>query len=911
MVSEPVLCRSFVGRVAELDHLVARRRAAAAGRGGTVLIAGEAGVGKSRLLREFRRSLPRRTTRIAGAACREFAQRPLGPWLDVLAALDPRAAAALTSHAFASKDEQMAALVETFERLAARSTTIVFLEDLHWADPDIVQVLLVLTERAVDQRMLFVGTYRDDEMIAGHPTFPLVGRVLRERSTSLVKLTAFDEREMTQLLRDALAPEPQLPADVLRDVRRRADGNALFGEELLRHAVDRFRYGDEAYKEPLPLSLDAIIRERLKHCEREERDLLMRASLFGRTFDIDVLADAFGVPLERCRPALVRLAALQLVAPTGPQESEYRFRHALTRDVIYGEIPQNELPMLHERLAEAIMARGAADQHVEWLAYHYRLAGDRERAAPFGMAAGNAARAVHAYEDAAAWYERAAEDFAAGADSAGALVQAGLMHVFCSDIDGALLLYERAAAAYERAGRCDDAIVARVMAAGALHNNGRADDSIALLEETKARLGARAERTVRERLNVRLGLSYAFARRTDEAWAAVQEIGGETLDASSALAAEAHFLRGALHAQRAEPERWRIHLDRGLEIFERIGALPDNVRVALGNGATQALALGESSLARAYQTRALELARKLNSGVAYESFVLAEMELRRGHVDAARALVRADFGPTKLTERVERAVVAVALATLCGDDDLDKLVETALLEEALEGGHDTAAVRLSAAYAAACEAIGRRSEADRLLRRAAGMIATAYDMTLPLATIARLRPNLVANLKPLVERAARRAADRVNQALLSLVEAALAREAGDADARLSAGRQAARRFAELDWRVLEAQAYEIAGDETAAREAYRSIGAHAELRRLERDPAGGAAVARSQSALTPRERELVRIVAEGKSNRAAAVALSVSEKAIEKHLTSIYAKLGMTSRAQLAAYVASRRPERS
>ena len=909
MVSEPILCRSFVGRVAELDHLVARRRAAAAGRGGTVMIGGEAGVGKSRLLAEFRASLPRRTTRVGWSACREFAQRPLGPWLEVLGALDPHAAGGVAAHAFASKDEQMAALIDTFERLAARSTTIVVLEDLHWADPDIVQLLLVLTERAVDQRMLFIGTYRDDEIVPGHPAFTLLGRILRDRATSLVKLKTFDEREMTQLLRDALPPERPVPEDVLRDVRRRSDGNALFGEELLRHAVDRFRYGETGFSDPLPISLDAIIRERLTRCASEDRELLMRASLFGRSFDIDVLADAFETPVDRCRPAMERLAALQLVDRADAEAAEYRFRHALTRDVIYGEIPEAELPQLHERLARAITTRGATEQHVEWLAHHYRLAGDGERAAPFCIAAAVNARGVHAYDDAAAWYERAAEAFPDSVEAASALVQAGLMRVYTNDVESALRAYERAAIVYERDGRVDEAIVARVMAAGPLHNGGRVNDAIALLEDTRERLAARAAAAYRDRLIVRLGFLYAWARRTDEAWAAALQIGDETLDAVSPLGAEAHFLRAALHAQRAEPDSWRRHLDRGLELFERVDSLPDNVRAALSNGAMQALALGETGVARAYERRAYELARSLNSEVDYEGLLLAEIELRAGNLESARALVSASSGPARFNVRFHRTIVSLTLACVRGDGDLEALADQALLDEAVRNGHDTATIALSTAYATAFEALDRGLQTDRLLRGAVKLITTVYDTALPIAAIARLRPALVSALRPLVTTAAARPGDRVARALLAFIDASLARDRGDAAAARDAGRRAANEFGEIQWPLLAAQALELAGDDEAARRAYRALGAVAEVRRLERDFASVEGSASLQTSLTPRERELVRVIAEGKTNRAAASALSISEKAVEKHLTSIYSKLGMTSRAQLAAYAAARRPD--
>jgi DNA-binding CsgD family transcriptional regulator/tetratricopeptide (TPR) repeat protein len=906
VISQPILCRSFVGRVAELEHLAARRRDAAAGRGGMVLVAGEAGIGKSRLLAEFRRSLPKRTTRVASSSCREFAQRPLGPLVEILAALDQQASASLAAGAFASKVEQMAALVETFERAAGGATTIVFIEDLHWADPDLVAVLLVLAQLAADRRLLLVGTYRDDELTSGHPIFPLLGKILRERSSSLVRLAPLDDREMTQLLRDALHSAPPLPDGVLRDVRKRADGNALFGEELLRHAADRSAGAGDDALEPLPLSLETIVRERLARCEPDDRELLVRASLFGRSFDIVLLAEAFGVSIDACRNAMSRLATLQLVDRTSEESTHYRFRHALTRDAVAAELPEAQRAEPHRQIARAIATSGTGDLHVEWLAHHYALGDEHERAAAYGVAAGDAARCVHAYEDAAVWYERAAVSFASDVDSAKALVKAGLMHVLSNDVDRALDLYGRASEVYEASALFDEAIATSVMAAGALHDSGHIYAAISQLHAVNDDLGPRATREVRDRLLVRLGFLHAFARNTDNAWEVAQAIDDTTLDAMTPLAAEAHFLRGALHAQRAEPELWRAHLDRGLDIFERIDALPDNRRAALGNGALQALALGEAALARAYESRALELARTLNSGVAYESAVMAEIELRQGNLERARTLLRAGDEPTKFIARAQRAVVATTLAMLRGDDAA-ALVDEALLDEANSGGQFEMMTKLATVYATALEAAGREPEVERLLDRDV-TVATAYDMTLPIVTIGRLRPHLIERMRAIVERAAQRPADRVNQALLPLLDAMQARHAGEAGKARDAGREAARRFADLGWPVFEAQALEAGGDHTAALKRYRAIGAHGAVRQLERLLAEEPGETRSRSLLTPREREIANAIAAGKSNRAAADALSVSEKAVEKHLTSIYAKLGLTSRAQLAAYISAGRP---
>ncbi|HTU81627.1 MAG TPA: AAA family ATPase [Candidatus Acidoferrales bacterium] len=908
MISQPVVCRAFVGRVVELEHLAERRRAASAGRGGCVLVAGEAGIGKSRLLAEFRRALPRRTTRVAAAACREFAQRPLGPLFELVGAFDAAAAERLSRGTFATKDEMLAAFVDAFDRIAAGSTTLALVEDLHWADPDIVAVLHALTQRAADRRLLLVATYRDDELDASHRSFTLIGRILRERCTSLVRLGRFDDREMTRLLGDASRAAPSLPQHLVREVRRRADGNALFGEELLRHAADRYAGGTLRDSEALPLSLHAIVRERLARCRSDDRILLERASLLGRTFDLELLGDAFGVPVATCREAMERLTLLQLVDPAPGETAQYRFRHALTRDAVYGDLDESTLPELHRRIADAIAGRGATERHVEFLAHHYAVAGDRDRAALYCRAAADAARAVHAYDDAALWYERVSANAGTDSETARALVDAGLMHVFGGDLEGALALYERAVQTYERAGCFDDAVAACVMAAGALHDNGRGDDAVALLRHADRSLGSAARPEVRARMLVRLGFLYSFARRTGEAGGVAAAIDPAVLAGETPLAAEASFLLANLHAQRAEAESWRTRLDRGLEIFERIGALPDNIRVALGNGATQALALGLNDAALAYQRRALELAERLNSGVDHERCVLAEIELWRGNFDAARQLLAAGPPPAKFLARVQRSLVETTLATLAGAD-LGGTIDRGLIDEAARGGHRGAIADLAAAYALAAVASGRDAEADEFFARSASAVTTAYDMTMPIAAIARWRPALLAGIAGFVDAAAEPATDRVGAALAALVAAAQARARGDTAAARARGRDAARYYAEIGWPLLEAWSYDIGGDPSAARERYRALGAHAELRRLERSAIAGASTA--PSLLTARERDIARAIAGGKSNRAAAQTLSVTEKAVEKHLTSIYAKLGINSRAQLAAYVVDAMGERT
>jgi tetratricopeptide (TPR) repeat protein len=431
----------------------------------------------------------------------------------------------------------------------------------------------------------------------------------------------------------------------------------------------------------LPISLQAVVAERLTRCADEDRAILSRASLFERSFDIDMLATIFEAPAARYRDAMERLCALQLVDSLGPS-GEYRFRHALTRDVVYAAIPPDELTALHGHIAEAIALRfDAASQRraarPSLLVRRSPTGGSAvlprcRRCGPSGACVRRCRRVVRA---------RGARVF--GERPTSPAPSSRPASCWCSPIASiaALKLYERASGVYEDAGNIDEAIATRAMAAGPLSNAGHAADATAFMEQTLKQLGPLASPFVRDRLRVRLGFFYAFSGRTDDAWALAQTIDFAALDANSALAAEACFLRSALHAQRAEAAPWRSDFERGLAIFERLEVLPDNIRAALGNAAFQSLCLGETGLARAYQERAVELAGRLSSGVEYERAFLAQIELRAGRLSAAQTIVDSIPSPHRFNARVERAVVALILGHACIDDELETLLDLGLLAE--------------------------------------------------------------------------------------------------------------------------------------------------------------------------------------------------------------------------------------
>ncbi len=472
MISTRIVCGAFVGRVEELEHLLHRRRQAGDGHGGLALIAGEPGIGKSRLVRELRERLNRHTSIVAASACREFAQRPLGPMLEVLEQI-----AHLHSDDLAgsTKSERLDRIAATFERVAAKRTTVAIIEDLHWADLDLMQTLLLLVRRAARQRLLFIATYRDNEIVPTHPLFKWFGQLVREPVVSVVSLPRFADREIDRLMALATEGVAKLSAPVLHAVRARADGNPLFAEELLRSAVDSQRGRLPPGAGALPLSLHALVAERLQECNDDERALLRNASVFGRDFDVTQVAEIFGGRPSATRPMLERLCELQLLDAVDAPAGKYRFRHALTRDAIYSEMLPESVRPLHLRIAEHLEASSTgAARAPEALAHHFWQADRREHAAQYYERAGESAMTVFAYDDAAVFYQRAAEGFAGDAAArARVLAKAARALIFAGDLDGCLALYERAVALHLELGETAQVVRSRALMAGHLFDAGR------------------------------------------------------------------------------------------------------------------------------------------------------------------------------------------------------------------------------------------------------------------------------------------------------------------------------------------------------------------------------------------------------------------------------------------------------
>jgi DNA-binding CsgD family transcriptional regulator/tetratricopeptide (TPR) repeat protein len=434
-LSSPV----FVGRSKELHTLLSTADAPMSGEPWLVLVGGEAGVGKSRLVSEVGARLRDGGWRIleGGSVALGDDGLPFGPIVEALRMLAREVDVDEIARAAGPSLPELARLVpelagvdgeapvptgqaewlhiRTFEgvlrllgRLGETSPVLLVVEDLHWADRSTRDLLAFLARNARAERLLIIGTFRSDELHRGHPLTTWLAEAERQPRVERIDLARFERDELVALL-TAIAGAPP-SASLVESVALRSDGNAFFAEELVA-AVDE---GGQS-RERLPETLRGVLLVRLSAMSEAARRLVEVAAVAGRQVDHDVLAEVCGMSELEIGAALREAVDAQiLVIDTSRRLEGYRFRHTLVQEAAYDALLPSERRGLHAAYARAIEARppaaGAAEaSRLVELAHHWRAAHDPARALAAAIEAADASRAVYAYAEAARQYEVAIE----------------------------------------------------------------------------------------------------------------------------------------------------------------------------------------------------------------------------------------------------------------------------------------------------------------------------------------------------------------------------------------------------------------------------------------------------------------------------------------------------------------------
>ncbi|MBV8531315.1 MAG: AAA family ATPase [Candidatus Eremiobacteraeota bacterium] len=873
MIARAEVSPRLVGRDVELSALIARRDAAARAHGSLVLVEGEAGVGKSRLIAQFRDTLSHGRAAVGLGVCREFGTAPYGP----IRAAFGGAGCPLPAFAASSRAEELIELRDQVAAACRRRNRVFIFEDLQWADEGSLAFLHYILLDLASLRLLIVGTFRPEDAFV-NPAGSYLTRLVRDRNTFRLTLKCLPPRQTRALVRFALG-DRALAAAKTEEIVRRSDGNPFFAEELLTNAL----HSDGTRAEVgLPMTISAAVMERIAKLEPEIAEVATRAAVGGELFDPDMLCDAFGYPAASVLRALRRLRDLNLIVEIGSPPA-YAFRHALTRDAIYTSLLAAERRVLHARILRALEVRGG--YAARDLGYHAWSALDRERCRRYNELAGDEADALHAYADAVRFYEMALD------------------------------------------GDCDRDTRARLLvkAASCASRDGMADRASQFYGAAAAMLNGLASSVRVAELYYAMGNQARVAGDNARAMSIID-------DAARALPASEGRARAMLMATSAFMRLDRGDIDAARTLIARAEAASDTpiyqnavAYAALNRGDVPALRAANAQYARLCAALGSdhELRARFNAAFNYailglDAEAIAEFDTLIPEVEAARlsslqvlsyanaAIVHARAGRWHVArELVERGLaipepttvgpIALAAAGISVGDMLDdaELVERCagerILECAFTSRINSTLGRVAGPYARWLARQGESDYAAEVLRRAIAAIAAPLGATETILAAAESGDDdTAATARSFLSRL-----DALSHLDLYLgtaqhLQALDARHCGRVASSESHATEAATTYRRLGWTSHEARALQLAArHERSAAEI--TVDATA---RIYTGP------------LSLREREVAMLAAQGAANRRIAAKLSVSQRTIEKHLTSIYDKLGVRNRAQLAALLA-------
>ena len=957
--SAPVL----VGRreeLAVLDRLLAAQATSGVR---AVLLAGDAGVGKTRLLTEVRARAAAAGWRVLVGHCLDFG----GDWVphlpfreafgqlasDVpgvvedllagspaLARLLPAGTAGTAGGpagregATVSRSQLLEDVLRALERLSGTDPVLLVLEDVHWADPSTRELLSLLLAREGAGRTLVVASYRADDLHRRHPLRADLTRWTRQRGVHRMHLQPLPDDDVRTLVRE-LDPVG-LAAGAVDGIVTRAEGNAFFTEELVAAAQRGEQVLSPDVSDVLLLRLDAL--------DGTARTVLRAMSVAGRRVSHELLAQVLGDEQPDLDTAL-RSAVDHNVLVAGPDG--YAFRHALLAEAVYDDLLPGERVRWHRAYAAVLGALptdrrgpGAAAQ----LARHALAASDRPTAVAAGVRAGEEAMAVGGPAEASRHYEQVlallAEQGVPGADPVELTLRAAESTVAAGDLQRALALVQNQLDALP-----DDApSTSRVRLLLAVAGTALLDDApVDTLRLTSEALQLAPDGPLRAQAMAAHARACSFRSRPDEAarWAGRAVELARELGLPAVVADATTTLTRATWTDLAEAER---ALRASIAEARAAGDAPAELRSTHGLGSVlyelglldQAQAAYERAAARAVEMRRpwapygvdgramaavvsgvrgdWETACRLTSTAGEEP-----PELARALLDAVGLAVSAGRGETAVVE----ALPALRpwwqrdgmIAVISAGAALDLLGDSGRLEDAL-ALHDEvvqlvgglwatpdfqARVRLSAlllGHLATQAAAG--SARDRASAAARGR--ALHD--------AALRAQAAAERRGVESRAWSARADAEHLRLRHLVgdpEVA----AGDL---VTAWRAAVAAFEDFGhvFETARSQARLVpalrAAGATEEAEAVlagalataRSLGAQPLLREL-RGLAGARAAGGGTPSLTDREREVLALVAQGRSNREIGQVLFISTKTVSVHVSNVLAKLQATGRTEAVA----------
>jgi DNA-binding CsgD family transcriptional regulator/tetratricopeptide (TPR) repeat protein len=932
MISAYRIARSFVGRTAELAVLRGRYTEMLRGRGGLVLIIGSPGIGKSRLIEEFRRAVESDNPWFAVGNCVDYLRSPYMPLVEILQKFYHRSSLKRVAGAtdektmpwpWLSTDQGQTAesvakldfdpsakakrfqnVLDAFRWLSRVRPIVAVLEDLHWADVGTCELLQYLASRLADLRVLFLASYRPESI----PSDVLLPNIieLERNAVERVHVQPFSDFEMRLFIHGNMPERTALSFESIRHVEELAEGNPYWAGELLRSVFENPDTEPQIIR-TLPRSLSSSILERVHRLGDDEALILEHAAVVGRRFEADLLARTVERPLSVVLSALRRGRDLNLLIELDTRPPSFAFRHALTREVIYNELLAVQTLELHAKIAvelERLAPSHQGDGNVE-LAYHWSAANIAGKAVHYNEAAAREAASIYAFGDAARFYERAL-NFVTEPGAHRAHLCEKLAYALYVSGRGAEARpwFELAIQHYSTLG--DHEKVSQIL----LHLARQRWLFGSTLESL--RFARRASDVVRQKNSVeRYFAEVSIARylvmlsRSDEALRHLEIARRLRCDCGPGYSAAFYDVRAIVSANFGRVREAITDFKTATRLAE-LSRDPEASILAWNNYGYLASWLGREAVATRCYERALAISsdRGHTMRMAFIGLGYARTLLRFGRLKKAREKIASVLALSMDLPIIKMLLAEVAIPLgLMLEDSLLVLTcaDEKVLDAALASRECERLGPLLNAFVDLAESRGDHLRAKALVGLGTNSLTTADQSWCFLART----PHYVDEAQALAARYLLHESAKLRhtaaRACTWLFDARMAQKHGQNARMKELALRAAQTFKRLGWQVYHAQALELAGDVASAAKIYQSIGDIRDAKRLRQHKRRH----RQEGAmLTDREMQIAKLVSDGMTSREIAYALQISEHTVIHHLEAAYERLGIHSRSQLVAIVA-------
>ncbi len=994
--SSPITCPVMIGRLQELTTLHLLVEQACNGQAQVVLVSGEAGIGKSRLVAEVKTFAEAHGFLLLKGQCFQAdTTSPYTPLLDLFRAYFARQAPTSLSnpmHSFAAplsrllpelallfpdlttlsapssanrqeeRRQLFAAMSHFLIGQAAQHPVLLVVEDIHWCDDLSLELLLHIARRCRQVPLLLLVTYRNEELQ------PRLRRWLteldRERLAQECSLKRLSRNDVTAMLRVILGIRQEVDADLLDTMYTRSEGNPFFVEELLKSIITSgelvFVDGTwklAAHRSLIPRSVEGAVQQRTAYLSADAKHLVTLAAMAGRRFNVTLLQDILQCEEAQLLALLKELIAAQLVVEE--TTDQFAFRHALTQEAITASLLLRERQGVHRTIVETLerlcsSSPTTRERYLEELASQSYAAGMWEQALIYAQEAGTKALSLYAQQAAIDYFTRAIEaaHHLSQMPSASLYLERGQAYETLGDFERAYRDYERT---LDAARTAQDRLIEwqSMMAIGFLWTGRNYERAEVWFHQALALAEQLANPTLRVRSLNRLGNWLLNTGRIQEALEVLQEALHllESRQNNQVMADTLEMLGMATFFMGDPATAVKVYFGRAIELFRVLGDRQgqfSNLAARALDSAPETIETSFSSLRTRDECmqdaeEALRLARQTNSqaGQAFVEIATAGVLFSFGEFGPALAHTQEALRIATTIEHQEWIAATYGMLgqlylLLLETDNAASYLEAALADAQVLGSAIwtkqltpylvltyTLRREFSRAEAVlktimlreqqpenfferqAARARGElalaQGEADRALHIAEQLLASTpgNEPQQPIPHLLFLKGQALLALKHLeeaartLEEAKHGAQQRQAPSILWRIQCSL----GQVYHLLKREGQAQREWSETR-DIITRLAATI--DETPLREHFLQTALsslpHRKIFFHESLPSS------KHGGLSAREREVAVLVAQGRSNREIAAILVVSERTAEAHVSNILSKLGLSVRAQIAAW---------